>query len=72
MEVPLSMFCLVDATSCLIEPTIYGPATLAHASAHNVSTAARALITGCVIPRGLGGIAQQIGMQHSPVPAVRN
>lgn len=58
-----------DDGICVIAPSIKvapgaptsGPTMIAHASAKNISDAARAIIVQCVIPRRIGGIAKFIG-----------
>ncbi|KAL8653417.1 MAG: hypothetical protein Q9210_002112 [Variospora velana] len=48
-------------TSCFLSPRLQPPHLIGHASAWNISEAARAVITHCVIPRRVGGRAAHIG-----------
>lgn len=50
-----------DDTSCSIAPVLVPRQRVGHASALNVSEAARAIIIGCIIPRRIGGWANNIG-----------
>jgi len=52
---------VADDGRCYIQPFLTGGATSGRASFTNVSRAASAIIQGCVIPRGVGGTAMNIG-----------
>ncbi|KAL8947458.1 MAG: hypothetical protein Q9222_006262 [Ikaeria aurantiellina] len=69
--VQLPLVILNNATSCVLAPAIAGAVTIAHASAFNVSEAARKIIQMCVIPRRLGGIARNIGGDNRLTASVR-
>lgn len=45
----------------MIQPDLVPPKYVAHASADNVTEAARAIIVRCVLRRRIGGVAMNIG-----------
>ncbi|KAL8716699.1 MAG: hypothetical protein Q9225_005997, partial [Loekoesia sp. 1 TL-2023] len=59
VRLPVILFS--NDTKCLIKPAMQSGQTVAHASALNITEAARSIIQGCVIRRRLGGAAHQIG-----------
>lgn len=56
----------LDDTNCAVWATLKQNFPLGQASSLNISQAAHAVIMNCVIPRRLGGWAQNIGMYLSP------
>ena len=61
VDVVLPLVFLSDDATCTMFPTTIPLTAVGHASAMNVSDAARAILQQCVIRRRIGGIAEQIG-----------
>lgn len=51
----------IDDAICVVQPTLAPNQFIAHASAFNVTEAAREVIRTCVLRRRLGGVATTIG-----------
>ena len=61
VDVALPFVLLSDDATCAVIPTTRPVTAIGHASAMNVSDAARAVLQQCVIRRRIGGFAEQIG-----------
>ncbi|KAL8784901.1 MAG: hypothetical protein Q9213_003714 [Squamulea squamosa] len=72
IDVTLPVIVLGNSTKVAITAGMNPPQRIAHASAFNVSEAARAVIQHCVISRRIGGIANNIGGDNKLLVAVQN
>ena len=61
VDVVLPLVEVSDDATCLLFPVLVEPQVIGHASAMNVSDAARAVLQECVIRRRIGGAAIRIG-----------
>ena len=61
VDVVLPLVEVSDDATCLLLPVLVGPLVIGHASAMNVSDAARVILQECVIRRKIGGAAREIG-----------
>ena len=58
---------IADKALCFVQPILKNGTSSAYASTREVGGAAYTLLRECVIRRGVGGIAADIGMQASQI-----